>query len=361
MSLGQGLWRAPAPGHAETRDLLRGLNVRFEGHGVDSSGSYRLLGPLHSDADRLLPGDPDDPTWRAHWIAARIATAASAGDRVDFSLTLPDGSADRFGPGSPRLMGILNLTPDSFSDGGAHLHPQEAADRAEALLAEGVDWLDLGAESTRPGAEPIDEAEEWRRLEPTLERVYGLAPLSVDTSKAQIAARALDAGAWMVNDISGLSDPEMAPLIAERGCPVVLMHIRGTPQTMAKHADYSELVGQVLDELCGCVGKALDSGIAPEQILIDPGVGFAKTQAQNLQMMGRLGALRAAGLPLLLGPSRKSFLTPVLGHRPPTERDAGTAGAAAVCAQQGAAVLRLHTGGSVWESARVGAALLAKP
>ncbi len=255
-------------------------------------------------------------------------------------------------------MAILNLTENSFSDGGALL-PAGALEEAAALRkAEGASWLDLGAESTRPGAAPVKDSIQLERLLPAIERLLPFQiPLSVDTRSAKVAEACLNAGATMINDVSGLThDPAMAGLIAEKGCPVVLMHMRGTPATMADHAHYSELFGEVADELAARARTALDTGIHPDRIILDPGIGFAKNARSSHALVEGAGAFRALGFNLLLGPSRKSFLDPS-GLLDPSERDAATLEAALTCARQGVAVLRLHNGrkwNSIRKAARAG-------
>lgn len=345
LPLGSGWWRAPAARTSTCEHRLRALGVLPGPELPDGAGAYRLL-PGFGDPDpRRAAQDPDQPEARAHWIAARLAAAAGA-----CAVPAPP----------PAFMAILNLTPDSFSDGGELLPPGALERAAAARLAEGASWLDLGAESTRPGAAAVAAEAQLGRLLPALAALKGCAArLSVDTRSAAVAAACLDAGAHMVNDVSALADPGMGPLVAARGCPVVLLHTRGTPAEMGGRALYRHLLGETADELAAAVRRALQAGIRPEQIHLDPGIGYAKTAQQSLELLGRLRALRALGFPLLVGPSRKSFLAAVLGERPPQERDGGTAGAAALCAAQGAAILRLHRGGDTWDAARVAAAAAA--
>ncbi len=310
----------------------------------DGSWTYRLAaGPRPVDPEAAA-GDPEDPRARAHWIAARLDTARRAWARP-----LP----------APVWMAILNLTPDSFSDGGRLLSGGGQVDgervRAEAAAhaAEGAAWLDLGAESTRPGAPPVPAEVQLGRLLPALEAVQDLGPaLSVDTRSATVAAACLAAGASMVNDVSALSDPEMAAVAAAAGARLVLMHMRGTPADMQRRCRYAFLLGQVADELAARVPRALAAGVPATRILLDPGFGFAKDAGQTLELLGRLDALRALGFPILAGPSRKSFLAAVLPGLAPAARDAATAGAAALCAARGAAILRLHRGQPAWDALR---------
>ena len=257
------------------------------------------------------------------------------------------------------VMGVLNLTPDSFSDGGRLTSVSAALKAATRMLAQGADLLDLGGQSTRPGAEQVGAAVEWQRLQPLLAALQPLRAshpallISVDTFDAAVAAAALAAGADWINDVRGANrsadssggsrrDPQMLPLIARAGCPYVLMHSRGTSQTMDELAVYSDVVAEVRAELLAATAQALAAGVRAEQIIWDPGLGFAKTTAQNLELLRQLGQLRAEGFPLLVGPSRKRFIGAVLDEPRPKARLWGTA---AVCAQAigaGAAILRVH-------------------
>lgn len=256
-------------------------------------------------------------------------------------------------------MGVLNLTLDSFSDGGrwfAPGEPERAVERGLAMLEEGADLLDLGAESTRPGggvygegAREVPANEELARLLPVLTalRAATEAPLSVDTRKAAVARRALEAGADLVNDVSALADPAMGAALAEAGCPVVLMHSRGELGTMQRGIRFRDVVAEVRDELAEAVARAEAAGVARDRIVIDPGIGFGKTAEQNLALLGHLDALAGSpgstgsGLPVLVGASRKSFLGAVTGA-PPDRRLPGSLAAAARAAAGGAAVLRVH-------------------
>ncbi|HEY6104528.1 MAG TPA: dihydropteroate synthase, partial [Anaeromyxobacteraceae bacterium] len=216
-----------------------------------------------------------------------------------------------FAPPGPYLMGVLNVTPDSFSDGGRFLDPGAALEQALRLAEEGADLLDVGGESARPGAAPVPAEEERRRVVPVLERLAarGFAvPVSVDTSKAEVARAALAAGAALVNDVTGLSDPEMARAVAEAGVPVVIMHMRGTPADMQSRASYRDVVAEVKAELAAALARAAAAGVPPERTILDPGIGFAKTAGHSLRLFSRLGDLGALGRPLLVGPSRKSFI-----------------------------------------------------
>ena len=262
------------------------------------------------------------------------------------------------GPG-PFLMGAVNATPDSFSDGGRFLAPEAAVARAEQLLAEGADLVDLGGESTRPGAAPVPVEEELRRVVPVIERLRarGFAgAISIDTSKAEVARAALAAGADLVNDVRGLSDPALARVVAAAGVPVVLMHTRGTPADMAGLAVYADLLAEVAAELRQALGRAAAAGIPPGRIVLDPGIGFAKTPEQSVELLARVGELRALGCPLLVGPSRKRFIGHLTGA-PVEDRLPGTLAALTACVLQGVELLRVHDVAAARQAARVAAAL----
>lgn len=242
-------------------------------------------------------------------------------------------------------MGILNVTPDSFADGGTHLDPDVAARAARRMAEAGADIIDLGGESTRPGAVALPADEELRRVVPVLERLRGTLaiPISIDTYKAEVADRALSLGAVMVNDISGLTyDPPLAKVIARHGASVVLMHTRGRPHDMYASADYVDVVAEVKAELEARVDVARAAGIARDRIILDPGLGFAKRADQTLALLAGFSALLTLGYPLLAGPSRKSFLRTALGDVPPDQRVWGTAAAVTAAILAGARIVRVH-------------------
>lgn len=245
----------------------------------------------------------------------------------------------------PVVMGILNLTPDSFSDGGRFPGLDDAVRRAREMAAEGADLIDLGGESTRPGAAEVSADEEAARVVPVLRALrdaLGL-PLSTDTRKAMVAREALAAGAQVVNDVSGLADAEMADAVAPSGAGLVLMHMRGTPATMQGLTDYADVVEDVATELSVSLARADAAGIARERVVLDPGIGFAKTAEQNLQLIASLRRLEARlGRPVLLGASRKAFIGALLGGAPAAERDAGTVGACVAGLARGARLFRVH-------------------
>lgn len=241
------------------------------------------------------------------------------------------------------VMGILNVTPDSFSDGGRFSNPRRAAARALQMQKEGADLIDIGGESTRPGARPVPAREELRRILPVIERLSGKLriPLSVDTSKAVVAEQALRAGASLVNDVTALRDPRMAQVVARAGVPVILMHTRGTPRTMRRLASYRRLLPEVLQELRASIRKARAAGIRRDRILIDPGIGFAKDAAASVELLRDLRRFKALGFPVVVGPSRKSFIGHLLGD-PSEGRLFGTAAAVALAVGQGADIVRVH-------------------
>jgi dihydropteroate synthase len=242
-------------------------------------------------------------------------------------------------------MGILNVTPDSFSDGGLFFAPEDALLQAERMASEGADIIDIGGESTRPGSEPLPLEEELARVIPIIEALSSRlsTPLSIDTYKAEVARRAIEAGAAMVNDISALAyDPEMASTVAELGVPVCLMHIRGTPRNMQINPHYEDVAEEVREELAERAEAALRAGIKRENIILDPGFGFAKTAAHNLELLRRLRELTTLGYPIMSGTSRKSTIGKVLGGLPVEERLEGTAATVALSIANGAAIVRVH-------------------
>lgn len=244
----------------------------------------------------------------------------------------------------PLIMGILNVTPDSFSDGGAYVTVEQALRHARQMHEEGADIIDIGAESSRPGSQPIAEAEELRRLVPVLEAVRDAVPLpiSVDTTKAAVARRAIEAGATIVNDITALhGDPLMTELVAETGAAIVLMHMQGTPHTMQKAPRYQNVTQEVTAFLRERAQWAIEHGIKRSQIILDPGFGFGKLQEHNLQLLADFTMLIKLGYPMLVGLSRKQFIGSLV-RQPVQERGYGTAGAVAVAVLKGAHIIRVH-------------------
>lgn len=264
--------------------------------------------------------------------------------RGSFLLPLPDRPALALGDRT-LVMGVLNVTPDSFSDGGEAFDAVRAIDRAEAMAADGADVIDIGAESTRPGAEPVDAAEEWRRLRPV---VSGLAqrlriPISIDTYRAETAARSLDEGVTIVNDISGLGyDAALGAVVADRGAALILMHTRGRSRDMYVEARYDDVMSEVVRELQLSMERAIDQGVSRDRLVIDPGLGFAKTAPHSMTALAHFAAFASLGRPLLSGPSRKSFLTSATGPLPPADRDWATAAAVTASVLAGAHIVRVH-------------------
>ena len=258
-------------------------------------------------------------------------------------MTLPEARV----PGRPLVMGVVNVTPDSFSDGGAWFTPEAAVAHGRQLLAEGADLVDVGGESTRPGAQRPSTAEELRRVLPVIEGLSALAPVSVDTMRAEVAAAALDVGAVLVNDVSGgLADPDMAGLVAERAVPMVAMHWRGHSADMQDRARYEDVVADVRRELGDRVDALVAAGIRPDDVLLDPGLGFAKPAHHNWELLRRLDEIASLGHRLVLGTSRKKFLGLVgrsaATERPPLARDVATAATTVYAAQQGVWAVRVH-------------------
>ena len=243
----------------------------------------------------------------------------------------------------PSVMGVLNVTPDSFSDGGLFVDPTQAIAHGKRAIDEGAVLVDVGGESTRPGAEPVSSDDEIARVEPVLEGLRGLAT-SIDTSKAAVARRALDLGAELVNDVTALrGDPEMAGVVADGGAFVCLMHMQGEPQTMQVAPRYDDVVSDVLAFLEERVAFAVENGVAEERIAVDPGIGFGKTPDQNLELLRRLDELTTLGRPVLVGISRKSTLGKILGDPSATTGTvAASVGAAVVAFERGASVIRAH-------------------
>ncbi len=240
-------------------------------------------------------------------------------------------------------MGILNVTPDSFSDGGKFTTIDSAVTRAKQMVADGADWIDVGGESTRPGSMPVAEAEQVARVVPVIAAIRAIMAISIsiDTTRARVAEAALDAGATVVNDISaGRDDPALLPLVAGRKVPMILMHMQGTPATMQKNPVYGDVVTEVRNFLFDRLSYAKTIGIDPADVLLDPGIGFGKTVSHNLQLLNRLSELQSLGCPLVVGTSRKGFIGAVTGET--GDRLFGTAATVAWAAANGAAIVRVH-------------------
>ena len=276
--------------------------------------------------------------------------------RPRFLVPLPSGRALHLGE-RVLVMGIVNVTPDSFAETAVNLDPMHACDAALRMQDEGADLIDIGGESTRPGAQSISADVESARILPVLQAVAGRLriPISIDTSKADVARRAVDAGAVIVNDVSGLGgDPAMAAAVAESGAALVLMHMRGRPTSMYHEAVYADVVADVVRELRERLSIAAAAGVPLDRIIVDPGVGFAKRAAHSYGVLARLPELAAAlDRPILVGPSRTSFLREALGGRPAAERDWGPAAAVTAAVLNGAHIVRVHAVAEMAQAVRV--------
>src|SRR4030067_422128 len=258
------------------------------------------------------------------------------------------------------IMGILNVTPDSFADGGLYFDKSSAIERAYQIVEEGADIIDIGGESTRPGSEPISIKEELNRTIPLIEAISKKikVPISIDTYKSEVAKVALDAGASMVNDISGLRfDPKMPGVVSEYKVPVVIMHVKGTPRDMQQNPVYEALIPEIMDYLRTGMIIARQAGISEDMIVIDPGIGFGKTFDHNLQIIHNLQEFTLLRKPILIGPSRKAFIGRILGDVPVTERLEGTAAAVAISIMNGANIIRAHDVKEIVKVAKVADAI----
>jgi dihydropteroate synthase len=254
------------------------------------------------------------------------------------------------------LMGILNVTPDSFSDGGEFDNLESALLQAQQMIEQGADLIDIGGQSTRPGAAEISLGEELERVIPVIKQLRQKTsiPISIDTTKAKVAQAAIEAGADIVNDISGGTfEPEMFSTVAKLDTPIILMHLRGNPQTMQQLTDYQDLIGEISSFLDNQIESAIAAGIKREQIIIDPGIGFAKTYQQNIQLIQKLSEFKSFNLPILVGVSRKSFIGHILNKKNPKERVWGTAAACCGAIAQKADILRVHDVAEIYDVCRV--------
>ncbi|MDC0708071.1 dihydropteroate synthase [Stigmatella sp. ncwal1] len=314
--------------------------VYIEGNPKTRLGTGLLLG-RREQFERLVAFAREDAPL-AGLVAALVHGLASAAAPAPLRL------GERDFPFGERtyVMGVVNVTPDSFSDGGRHASAEAAIAHGLKLAEAGADVLDVGGESTRPGSRPVSAEEELERVLPVLSglRARTSVPLSVDTTKAAVAREALKAGAALINDISGFHfDPELPRVVAEAGAACCLMHLKGTPETMQAAPHYEDLLGEVLAFLEEGVNRAVEAGVARERILVDPGIGFGKTLGHNLFLLRRLADLRVLGLPVLVGTSRKGFLGALTGGKPPLERLAATLGSiAGMAAWGGADFVRVH-------------------
>ena len=291
-------------------------------------------------------------------IAAELDTVLSYEKRNRFEIKYRRGSLI-LGE-KTQIMGILNTTPDSFSDGGRYLDPELAVERALQMAEEGAHIIDIGGESTRPGSSPVPLEEELRRVVPVIEKIAKEIdiPISIDSSKAEVAKRALDAGADIINDISGLhADDKMAGVAATAGCPIILMHMQGTPADMQQNPVYGSLIDEILSSLEESIDIAAKAGIASDKIIIDPGIGFGKTLSDNLQIINRADEFKALGKPLLIGPSRKSFIGDILGDKK-EDRMEGTLAACILSMARGVQIIRVHDVKEAARAAKIGDAIL---
>jgi dihydropteroate synthase len=325
----------PRPALLQEGLLQSGIPVLRGEKGALALGSISQLW----SAARSLADAVEDGGARA--LATELARRAGNVEAPQQPWLLP---RSRLPEGRVLVMAVLNVTPDSFSDGGSFAVADAAVEHGLRLAAEGADLIDVGGESTRPGAQPVPADEELRRALPVIRELVRRAkvPISIDTTKAEVARAAMEAGAEVVNDVSGLRrDPEMGTAVARGGAALCLMHSRGEPRDMQQHAAYADLLGEMQDELLEGLRRAREAGVPEERIALDPGLGFAKTAEHNLLLMRRLRELTQLGRPLLAGASRKSFLGRLSGKIAP-ERLTGSVAAAAVLALNGASILRVH-------------------
>jgi dihydropteroate synthase len=273
-------------------------------------------------------------------IAEEIEGTLESYSTSEFDLGIREGQLkiDR-----PLVMGVVNVTPDSFSDGGKFLDPEAAIVQAKRLVEQGADLLDIGGESSRPGSDSLPAKEELERILPVIEGVVGevRVPISVDTCKPEVAGKVLDMGAHIINDITGLADPDLAGIVAEHGAGIVIMHMQGTPSTMQKDPRYDDVVADIMRFLRERIALAEEKGIARESIMIDPGIGFGKTAEHNLEITCRLKEFKSIGLPVLIGMSRKSFIGKVL-DREVEDRLSGGLAMLSMSIQNGASIIRTH-------------------
>jgi len=337
--------------------------------GGDAAVARGTVACLHPATDLILIGTQRQLLKLSRKLVAQPFGLAETGHQLRGLLTALSAPAGTLSGRScrldctrPLIMGILNLTPDSFSDGGRFVRLEAALQRARQMMAEGADLLDIGGESTRPGAPAVSAEEELERVLPVLEALARECPLplSVDTSKSQVARAALAAGADFINDISGFNfDPEMAATVAAAGAGAFLMHTRGRPQTMQQDTVYADLAGEVLAGLAASLQLARAAGIAEERLAVDPGIGFAKDAAGNLEILRRLPEFLSLGRPLLLGTSRKAFIGRILGQPDPGRRLYGTLATVALGVAGGARLFRVHDVGPAREAAMTAWAVVA--
>lgn len=333
--------------HAAELNGLQAIPLDPEAAGT---AALSLLGPVgaHLELAGKLGGERGSIPELAEEITGAIDRYGIPG----FSVPLPGGGSLEFGERTV-VMGILNVTPDSFSDGGECLDPDVALAKARAMVAEGADIVDVGGESTRPGSGETPPDEEKQRILPVIEKLVEKldVPVSVDTRRGAVARDALMAGAKIVNDVSGLSDPLTGAVAARAGAPIVVMHMRGTPETMQEHTDYDDVMHDIHDELAASLARAVDAGVPEESLIVDPGIGFAKTAAQCFEIVRRLAELRTLGRPIAVGPSRKSFLASLRDVEPKARVPLGI-GATLAAVKNGAHLVRVHDVGPVTDAIR---------
>jgi len=331
------------------------LPQRGSGSGAARNGIV-LIGSrnqFHTLIARFDDGAPD-----AAAVGEEVRHALDNHARTRFEIRM---GARRLTVGpEPAVMGILNVTPDSFSDGGKWLESSSAVARAERLVEEGADIIDVGGESTRPDSNPVEEEEELARVLPVVETLASRidTPISIDTRHARVAREAVAAGACLVNDVTGLQgDPDMAGAVADTGAGVVIMHMLGEPRSMQDHPHYDHLMADICRYLRRGMQIAADAGVPEDGIVIDPGIGFGKTLQHNVEILARLGQCRTLGVPILVGPSRKRFIGELAGVKTPSERVFGTAAACSLAVAAGALVLRVHDVAEVRQALAVAAAV----
>ncbi len=336
----EGLVLRAEPLAPAAREALSALVDDERGVTLEPEDGAVLLGGPRSAVERILQRAVEQSDLTE--IAVTLRDAVDRASHRPSELALRGGSL-RFGA-RPLVMGIVNRTPDSFSDGGRYTDLDTAITHARELVDDGADILDVGGESTRPGAAAVDANEECERVVPLIRALASEidVPISIDTTKSAVAERALEAGARIVNDVSGLADdPRLADVAAAHGAPLVLMHRRGTPRTMQNDPHYDDVMGDILRSLRGSIETAERRGLARERLIVDPGVGFGKTFEHNLEIFRGIDELRSLGLPILVGASRKAFLGKITG-RDAADRDAATLATVAECAQRGIEIVRVH-------------------
>ncbi len=327
-------------------------NAPSNGRPLIVSGSCDRLDKVTSESHEMIP--------RLAGVLRKCRTALDSYLRDGFKVTYPGGELDL--ARRTAIMGVVNVTPDSFSDGGDFFSAETAAEHALRLVEAGADIIDIGGESTRPGSKPVGHAEEIKRVLPVIEAVVASSPVpvSIDTYKPEVAREALAAGAGIINDVSGLRENSgMAELAASEEVPVILMHMKGSPRTMQENPVYEDLVSEIYASLSGSVDTALKAGISRDRIIIDPGIGFGKTFEDNLVILDRLHEFRSLGVPICIGVSRKSFLGATLGITEPKKRLIGSLAANIIAVRAGARIVRVHDVRETVEAVRVADAIAA--